>query len=164
MIPYNKEEVQKFIQTTSECTAVYVGCDSRRFRYMNRWFASYTTVVVIHLDQCRGCAIYGKRNVIPDHGSVKERMLHEVNFAIEIAQDVAEVVGNRKFEIHLDVNPDPKHKSNVAVKEALGYVQGMGFIGKIKPHAPIASTAADFFGKAKVSVPKQYLMQPKLTQ
>ena len=157
MLPYNKTVVTDFIKQTSKETAVYVGCDSRRFKHGTKWFASYTTVVVIHLDQCRGCVIYGKREVIPDYGNVKERMLNEVNYAVVVAMDVADVIEDRKFEVHIDVNPDPKHKSNLAVKEALGYVTGMGFIGKIKPSAPIASTAADYFGKKKVSVPAQYL-------
>lgn len=158
MTPYNKKDVQKAIKESSKYTAIYVGCDSRRFRHAGRWFASYTTVVVIHYDECSGCAIHGMRKVLPDYGNIKERMLNEVNFAISVAGDVAEVVGERKFEIHLDVNPDPKHKSHVAVKEALGYVTGMGFVGRIKPDAPIASTAADFFGKAKVRVPQKYLI------
>ena len=157
MIPYNKEDATKFISETSEETAVYVGCDSRRFKHGNKWFASYTTVVVIHIDESSGCAIFGKRDVIPDFGNVKERMLNEVNYAVEVAMDIIDSVGDRKFEIHIDVNPDPKHKSNLAVKEALGYVTGMGLVGRIKPFAPIASTAADFFGKKKVAVPRHYL-------
>jgi predicted RNase H-related nuclease YkuK (DUF458 family) len=154
MLPYNVEEVKKAIEESSDSTAIYVGCDSRRFRAHGRWFATYTTVVVIHVDQCRGCIIYGKRDLLADFGKVKERMLNEVNFAVAVAYQIADSVGDRRFEIHLDVNPDPKHKSSLAVKEALGYVQGMGFVGRIKPDAPIASTAADFFGKARVNVPK----------
>ena len=157
MIPYDAEEVRKFISNTSESTAVYVGCDSRRFKHLNKWYASYTTVVVIHIDQCRGCVIYGQRDVVPDYGNVKERMLNEVNYAVAIATDIVDSIEDRRFEIHIDVNPDPKHKSNLAVKEALGYVTGMGFVGRIKPTAPIASTAADYFGKKKVRVPEQYL-------
>jgi predicted RNase H-related nuclease YkuK (DUF458 family) len=157
MLPYNVEEVKKAIEESSDSTAIYVGCDSRRFRAHGRWFATYTTVVVIHVDQCRGCIIYGKRDLLADFGKVKERMLNEVNFAVAVAYQIADSVGDRRFEIHLDVNPDPKHKSSLAVKEALGYVQGMGFVGRIKPDAPIASTAADFFGKARVNVPKEFL-------
>lgn len=154
MIPYNAEQVCKDIEQTSETTAVYVGCDSRRFKYSNKWYAVYTTVVVLHIDQSSGCRIYGFKEVLQDYGKVKERMLSEVNYAVKTAYEIADSVGDRKFEVHLDVNPDPRHKSNLAVKEAIGYVTGMGFTPRIKPYAPIASTAADFFGKSRVSVPK----------
>lgn len=158
MLQFDEKEVRKAIEASSESTAIYVGCDSRRFRAQGRWFATYTTVVVIHIDQSRGCMIYGKRDLLPDFGKVKERMMNEVMFAVDVAYKIADSVGERRFEVHLDVNPDPKHKSNTAVKEALGYVQGMGFTPRIKPEAPIASTAADFFGKQKVRVPKEMLL------
>lgn len=154
MIPYNAIKVCTDIINTSEDTAIYVGCDSRRFRANNKWYAVYTTVVVIHIDQCSGCRIYGFREVLQDYGKVKERMLNEVNFAVKVAYEIADAVGERKFEVHLDVNPDPRHKSNLAVKEAIGYVTGMGFTPRIKPNAPIASTAADFFGKARINIPR----------
>ena len=158
MQQFDEKQVRKVIEASSKNTAIYVGCDSRRFRAQGKWFATYTTVVVLHIDQCRGCIIYGKRDLLPDYGRVKERMLNEVNFAVDVAYRIADSVGERPFEIHLDVNPDPKHKSNLAVKEAIGYVQGMGFIPRIKPEAPIASTAADFFGKQRVRVPKEMLL------
>ena len=158
MIPYNAEKVCKDIEQTSKSTAIYVGCDSRRFKHGGKWYAVYTTVVVIHIDECSGCRIYGFKEVLHDFGQVKERMLNEVNFAVKVAYEIADSVGERKFEVHLDVNPDPKHKSNLAVKEAIGYVMGMGFTPRIKPDAPIASTAADFFGKSRVSVPKNLIV------
>jgi predicted RNase H-related nuclease YkuK (DUF458 family) len=48
------------------------------------------------------------------------------------------------MEVHLDINPDPKHKSNVAVKEALGWVKGsLNLDAKIKPASFAATHAAD---------------------
>jgi len=151
MQPYNEETVKDVIRNTSLSTAVYVGCDSRRFKRSGKFYAVYTTVVVIHIDQCRGCKIYGFKKVKPDFGNIKERMLTEVGYAVSIGYELLSAVGDRRFEIHIDVNPDPRHKSNAAVKEAIGYVLGMGMIPRIKPEAPIASTAADHFGKRKMS-------------
>jgi predicted RNase H-related nuclease YkuK (DUF458 family) len=55
-----------------------------------------------------------------------------------------EDVGDRHFEVHIDINPNPRYKSNVAVKEALGYVKGnLGIDAKIKPDAFAAMHAAD---------------------
>jgi predicted RNase H-related nuclease YkuK (DUF458 family) len=151
MQKYNEEVVKNEIRNSSLSTAVYVGCDSRRFKRNGTFYAVYTTVVVLHIDQCRGCKIYGFRKIKPDFGNIRERMLTEVEYAVTVGYELLDVIENRRFEIHIDVNPDPRHKSHAAVKEALGYVIGMGLVPRIKPQAPIASTAADHFGKRKVS-------------
>jgi predicted RNase H-related nuclease YkuK (DUF458 family) len=67
----------------------------------------------------------------------------EVSLALEAFYAVEEAIGKRKLEIHLDVNPDPIHASNVVTKEALGWVRGLGLEAKIKPESFAASTAAD---------------------
>jgi predicted RNase H-related nuclease YkuK (DUF458 family) len=79
-----------------------------------------------------------------DYGNLRQRMITEAGFAIEAATEIIEVVGNRKLEIHLDINPDPRHKSSIAIKEALGYVKGTtGLDAKVKPDAFAATHAAD---------------------
>jgi len=158
MRKFDLEEVRKAIIESSEQSSIYVGCDSRKFRHRGRWFAGYTTVVVIHMDSCRGCQVYAKYDVLKDHGNIKERMLNEVNFAVGIAYELVEDIGDRHLEIHIDVNPSPKHASHVAVKEAIGYVRGMGMKPQIKPDAAIASTAADLIGKKyRYKIPKELL-------
>jgi len=68
----------------------------------------------------------------------------EVSYVTELASELIEVMGDRPLSIHLDINPNPKHKSSIAVKEALGYVRGMfGFDPVLKPDAWCASKAAD---------------------
>jgi predicted RNase H-related nuclease YkuK (DUF458 family) len=47
-------------------------------------------------------------------------------------------------EIHADINPNPKHDSNKALQQAVGYILGMGYDFKIKPEAP-SSNCADRF-------------------
>jgi predicted RNase H-related nuclease YkuK (DUF458 family) len=77
---------------------------------------------------------------LPDYGNIKARMLQEAAFAIQTALEL-----NVPAEIHLDINPNPKFKSNAALKEALAYVKGMGLQAKVKPEAFAASCAADYF-------------------
>jgi predicted RNase H-related nuclease YkuK (DUF458 family) len=43
----------------------------------------------------------------------------------------------------LDLNPDPKYKSNQLLRAALGYVESMGYIPRCKPNAMCASYVAD---------------------
>jgi predicted RNase H-related nuclease YkuK (DUF458 family) len=137
-------EVIEAIQDSSVTSAVYVGSDSMVKKVKGRRFANYCTVVIIHKDSCHGGKIFYFRDRLEDYGNVRQRMLQEAGFAIEVAQNILDAVGDRKLEVHLDLNADPMHKSNVAVKEAVGWVQGvLGVPARIKPDAFAASYAAD---------------------
>jgi hypothetical protein len=141
------EDAKEAIRQSSPESSVYIGCDSVRFKKDGDWYARYATVIIVHKDSCHGCRVFHNTEVLRDYGKttegLKNRMLTEVNYAVMAATDVLEDIGDRHLEIHLDVNPNPVHKSNIAAKEALGWVLGMGFIAMIKPDGWAASTAAD---------------------
>ncbi len=145
------EIVRQHIIKSSKETSIYVACDSKvkktSAKKGHKLFAIYSTVVIIHLDSCRGCVIYGRNDTLSFYGSLKQRLMQEVYFATEAALEVVDAVGDRHFEIHLDINPDARYKSNIAVKEACGYVRGMlGLDPKLKPESLMASNAADHYG------------------
>lgn len=81
-----------------------------------------------------------KRNM-----SLRERMILEVNKSVEIAYSLCDLFDkhNVEMEVHADINTDPNFKSNVALREAMGYILGMGFVFKAKPNAFASSTCAD---------------------
>jgi predicted RNase H-related nuclease YkuK (DUF458 family) len=139
------EEIQDAIRKSSPSTKIYVGCDSKIVMRGKR--ARFATVVVLHLDGRHGGKLFSIIDEEPIYGSPrtpKMRLLTEAYKAIDIASKIAEVVGDRHFEVHLDFNLSDQHKSNVAVKEATAYVLGtIGIQPKFKPHAFAASTAAD---------------------
>jgi len=72
---------------------------------------------------------------------IKERMLHEVSDSIKYAYQICPLLDkyNVQLEVHADINSDPNFKSNIAFKEAMGYILGMGYTFKAKPNA-FAST------------------------
>ena len=132
------------IKKSSESSSVYIGSDSIRFKKDGEWYARYSTVVILHMDSNKGGKVYYHTKTMRDYGNIRNRLMTEVNEAVEAAQAIIDVIGDRRLEIHLDLNADPKHKSNVAVKEALGWVQGVtGLKAKIKPEAFAATHAAD---------------------
>jgi predicted RNase H-related nuclease YkuK (DUF458 family) len=142
------EEVKAAIAQASDTSSVYVGCDSIRFKKNGRFFARYATVVILHVDSRHGCRLFYTEETLPDYGkkieSLRQRLLNEAGFAIAIALELMDVIGDRHFEIHLDINPKEEHASNRAVKEATGYVLGAtGVTPKIKPFAFAAMHAAD---------------------
>ena len=138
------EEAKQAILDSSQESSVYIGCDSIRFRKNKQWYAKYSTVVIVHMDSKKGCRLFHESVDMPDYGNLKQRLLTEVQYAVSTATQIIEVLGDRHLEIHLDINPNPKYKSSVAVKEALGWVKGsLGIDAKIKPSAFAATHAAD---------------------
>jgi uncharacterized protein len=77
--------------------------------------------------------------------SLRERMITEVGKSVEIAYALCEVLDthNVELEVHADINTDPHFQSNVAFRDAMGYIMGMGFVFKAKPDAIAASCCAD---------------------
>jgi hypothetical protein len=138
------EEAKQAILDSSQSSSVYIGCDSIRFRKNKQWYAKYSTVIIIHMDSKKGGRLFHTSVDMPDYGNLKQRLLMEVQLSVSTATEIIDVIGDRHFEIHLDINPNPNHKSNVAVKEALGWVRGsLGMDAKIKPSAFAATHAAD---------------------
>lgn len=139
------------IINSSDASSIYVGCDSIRFKTGERWFAKYTTVVIVHMDSKHGAKIFYEDDVQPDYGNIKMRMLSEAQYSIAAAERIAPFKGKRHMEIHLDINGKEVHKSNTALKEAMAYVRGMtGMVAKYKPNAWAASRAADQCVKNKL--------------
>lgn len=134
---------RKAILESSEASSIYIGCDSRCMPKKKK--AEFSTVIVLHKDSKHGCSVFHNKVTIPDYGQLRVRLLTEVQLALEAFEAIEDVVGNRKLEIHLDVNPDPRHASNVVTREALGWVQSLGIQARIKPDSFAASTAADHF-------------------
>ena len=138
------EEAKQAILSSSKESSVYIGCDSIRFRKNKMWYAKYSTVIIVHMDSKHGCKLFHSSIDMPDYGNLKQRLLTEVQMAVTTATEIIDVLGDRHMEIHLDINPNPQHKSSVAVKEALGWVKGsLGIDAKIKPSSFAATHAAD---------------------
>tara|TARA_Y100001960_G_C14205104_1_gene601555 strand:+ start:161 stop:613 length:453 start_codon:yes stop_codon:yes gene_type:complete len=133
------------VTASSKDSTIYVGCDSNRFRKKGNWFASYATVVIVHKGSKHGCKVVGDVIVLPDYGNLRQRLFQEVMFATDCAMQINDAVGDRNLEVHLDINTEEQHKSSIAVKEAIGYVLGMGFKPKVKPEAFAASSCADHY-------------------
>jgi predicted RNase H-related nuclease YkuK (DUF458 family) len=72
--------------------------------------------------------------------------MNEVYKAAEMYLELAEAIGDRECEVHIDINPNEKHGSSCVISEAVGYIRGMtGVTPKVKPQAWAASICADKF-------------------
>jgi len=145
---FDIEEIREFIRNSSAESSVYIGADSEAYKKKGVWYADYTIAVVIHHDSCRGCKIFGKVDTEKVYETKKDkpsfRLMNEVFKAAEMYLELAESIGDRHFEVHLDLNPDIIYGSSVVVNQAVGYIKGVcNVVPKIKPNAFAASYAAD---------------------
>ncbi|WP_262151506.1 ribonuclease H-like YkuK family protein [Chryseobacterium foetidum] len=105
---------------------------------------SYATAVVV-IREGKGAFTFIRKQREFQKISIKERMLNEVNKSVEIAYAICSVLEmyDVEMEVHADINTDPDFKSNVALKDAMGYILGMGYTFKAKPFAFASSNCAD---------------------
>lgn len=148
MRKFDLEEVRHHIITSTPETRIYIGTDSERFRRDRTWFADYTTAIVVHKNGKHGARVFGEVVRERDFDQRKDRpqyrLMGEVYKAAEMYMKLADAIGERYFEVHLDLNPNEKHGSSCVVHQAIGYIKGTCQITpKIKPEAFAASYAAD---------------------
>ncbi|SDQ16507.1 hypothetical protein SAMN05421664_0828 [Chryseobacterium soldanellicola] len=105
---------------------------------------SYATAVVC-IREGKGAFAFIRKQKEIQTISIKERMLNEVNKSVEIAYAICSVLDTYgvEMEVHADINTDPDCKSNVALKDAMGYILGMGYVFRVKPYAFASSNCAD---------------------
>lgn len=137
--------VRQAILDADPSSSVYIGCDSV---VLDEEIA-YVTVVILHYESNHGGRIFKDIRFEYNHGNMRQRLMYEVCLVADIGYKISDVIGDKNFEVHLDINPDKQHASNAVMKEAVGYIIGMfGFEPKLKPHAFAASGASDHFAVA----------------
>jgi uncharacterized protein len=101
--------------------------------------------VIVFIRKGKGGFMYICNESTKQKMYIKERMLLEVGKSIEVAYALCRIftLYNVEMEVHADINTSPNFKSNDALKEAMGYIQGMGFAFKAKPDAFASSSCAD---------------------
>ncbi len=128
--------------TTGYRIKVCIGSDS--MVYGNE--VQFATAIVFVIVGNGGC-MYIKKQKEYRKIPLKERMLMEIGQSVEIAYVLDPILKkmNIPMEIHADINQDPKFPSNASLKEAMGYIQSMGYAFVAKPNAFASSVCADRF-------------------
>ena len=106
---------------------------------------TYFATVIVFLREGKGGFMFIHNDKTFHKYSIKERMLVEVAKSIEIAYELCDLFIEHQvdMEVHADINTNPQFKSNDALREAMGYILGMGFAFKAKPEAFASSCCAD---------------------
>jgi predicted RNase H-related nuclease YkuK (DUF458 family) len=119
---------------------VCIGTDSQVKTRMTEF-----ATVIVFIRKGKGGFMYIHNDATDQRMSIKQRMLMEVAKSIEVAYALCDLftVYNVGMEVHADINTNPSFKSNDALKEAMGYIMGMGFAFRAKPHAFASSNCAN---------------------
>lgn len=135
-LPILDEIKLKMIEEQDSSLRVCIGTDSQ----VKGAITEFATAIVF-IRQGKGGFIYHNEYHTERKMSIKERMIQEVADSIQVAYEICPVLDeyNIELEVHADINTDPNFKSNAALKEAMGYILGMGYTFKAKPEA-FAST------------------------
>jgi predicted RNase H-related nuclease YkuK (DUF458 family) len=101
--------------------------------------------VIVFIRKGRGGFMYISNDMLRQRMSIRQRMLKEVAMSIDVAYHLCRIftLHNVDMEVHADINTNPAFKSNDALKEAMGYIMGMGFACKAKPDAFASSSCAN---------------------
>ncbi len=137
------EEVNRVLMREREAgyeLKVCIGTDSQ-VKGKETEFAT----VIVFIRKGKGGFMYIHNETTQQKMSIKQRMLVEVGKSIEVAFALCNIFSRYgvDMEVHADINTNPNFKSNDALKEAMGYIVGMGFAFKAKPEAFASSSCAN---------------------
>lgn len=148
---FNGERIEEDIRAAVQATVekeiangyklkVCIGTDSQ----VRGTTIEYATVIVFLREKKGGFMfIYNEKS--DKLVSLRERMITEVWKSVDVAYKLCDLLDEFDIglEVHADINTDPHFKSNEALREAMGYILGMGFVFKAKPDAFASSYCAD---------------------
>jgi len=117
---------------------IIIGCDSKN----REDYTIYGLVIVLYKEKKGGHVLYAKER-IPRVRDRWSRLWREVELSVALANELQEKGFPKAQFIDLDLNPDPRYKSNDVVRAAVGLVESMGYKARTKPFSLCASYAAD---------------------
>lgn len=148
---FDIEEIRDYINKYPDAK-IYLGVDSQRMKKKKKNTVRFACVVVVHYDGHKGAKVFHElqfEDVIDGNlGKPFNRMMREVSIVTEVYHALEDILVDREFEIHLDINPDESCGSNIAHGAAKGMIWGtVGVEPVFKPDAFAATCAADKFSK-----------------
>ena len=134
------DTVLNYIKNLSDESSIYIGCDSK----LSGSRTLFGLALILHIESSKGGMCFAQKMHENRRMPISERLMKEVEHAVTCAAKVQDAAGSKTLEVHLDLNPNPEHKSYKYLHAAIGYVKGQGLVYKVKPSAFAATTAADY--------------------
>jgi predicted RNase H-related nuclease YkuK (DUF458 family) len=137
LIDYIKSYVGQYPETE-----ILIGCDSQN----KKRESIYAVVIGLYRPGKGAHVLYSRFNTPRERENVT-RLLNEVWHSIEVAELLKAELNIKATWIDIDLNPDPKYRSNQALTSAVGIVTGMGYNVRHKGNSPVMTYAADHLVK-----------------
>jgi predicted RNase H-related nuclease YkuK (DUF458 family) len=113
---------------------IFVGCDSKKRGNT----VKYATVVCLW-NVGHGVREIYRNELIPAPNDRFTRLWNEVTRAVDVANELRSIA---PIQVHVDINSNPKFKSNQLYDASIGFINSMGFEGAGKPFSWAASCGA----------------------
>jgi len=137
-IPNVIEYIREYI-STKENVEILIGSDSQCYGNKKTIFG----VVIALYVKGKGAHVLCTRETLPMEHNTASRLLGEVWKSIEMAEFLKENGLPKPTWIDIDLNPDPKYKSNSVLRQAVGMVEGMGYKVRYKHLGALMTYAAN---------------------
>ncbi len=137
LIPY----IQDYLAQNPD-REILIGCDSQVYTHT----VQYAITVGLYKPGKGAHVLLSsfQENELFRKEEMAHRLVKEVWYSIEVAEDIRTQIGVRAKYIDIDINPDPKYKSNKALVSALGVVVGMGYEVRHKGQSPMMTRVSDY--------------------
>jgi predicted RNase H-related nuclease YkuK (DUF458 family) len=134
IIPYIKD----YLSTRSN-VEILIGCDSQSYRNTK---TVYGTVIALYTPG-KGAHVLCTKESVEIERTTSVRLLNEVWKSVELAEFLKNNGLPKPTWIDIDLNPDPKYKSNSVLRQAVGLVTGMGYKVRYKQLGALIHYAAN---------------------
>lgn len=146
-VPNAVEYVIDYLRANPGAT-VSIGCDSKQHADTTK----YVTVICLQRG-LKGVHVIYTKEVVPRVRDLFSRLWGEVERSKTLADALIKPIMEyhcynpsnmaSALTVHLDLNPNAKHKSNPVYTAGIGYIRGCGYNTEAKPAAWAASYVAD---------------------
>ena len=137
-----KNEIKNYISLGGK---IYVGTDSM----LTSSKCLFAVVIAFHDNEQKVAKYYYKRinGRALAYKELKVKILEEVNLSIQVAQYVLSVCPEALIELHVDIGTKKSNLTRKLYNVVKGWVTGLGFRLKVKPHSWASSSVADWHTK-----------------
>lgn len=129
--------VKDYVESNGDIE-ILIGCDSQN----RKRETIYALVIGLYRPGKGAHVLYSRFTTLREKENTV-RLLNEVWYSVEVAELIKKEVGLVATWIDIDLNPDPKYRSNQALTSAIGIVTGMGYKVRHKGNSPVMTYAAD---------------------
>jgi hypothetical protein len=132
------EYIKNYLSTRTN-VEILIGCDSQSYRNTKTVYG----IVVALYSPGKGAHVLCIKESVPIVKTTSVRLLNEVWKSIELAEFLKNNGLPKPSYIDIDLNPDPKYKSNSVLRQAVGLVTGMGYKVRYKQLGALVHYAAN---------------------